>query len=56
MMVVDTFIIIIIIILFIFCWTLVKTRVGKNSEIENAGKTTAPGSRPKQSRHVTKPK
>jgi len=27
---------------------------GKNSEIENAGKTTAPGGRPTQSRHATK--
>jgi len=29
-------------------------RVRKNSEIENAGMTTAPGGRPTQNRHVTK--
>jgi len=45
---------IIVIILLLLFFTLVKTRVEKKSEIENAGKTTAPGGRPTQSRHVTK--
>ena len=47
-------VVVVIIIIIIIILTLVKTRVRKNSEIENAGKTTAPGGRPTQSRHVTK--
>jgi len=33
---------------------IIIMRVEKNSEIENAGKTTALGGCPAQSRHVTK--
>jgi len=43
-----------LLLLLLLLLTLVKTRVRKNLEIENAGKTTAPGGRPTQSRHVTK--
>jgi len=57
----SRFIITITIIIIIISTTIIiiflnprKTRVRKNSEIDNAGKTTAPGGRPTQSRHVTK--